>query len=701
MSRHFIFSIRPLLGVLVVFCATMLPSTLAQSVRPGTAARPPSAGYGGPAGTGPVGGGAPNQGPIPSNPGAPVPTPVGEPGDPPPGTNPPVGGTTPSSTAGVGSGPGAGGAGSPAGGGRPGRGGKPGRKSDRRGGRTALGLAYPVDRWENWWALNQDQYLEVDRSYATRARIAEPSRDEFLGAEDVDDPASPVSFHRRAVKKQLIPVLLDYLHHSSPSVRGEAVLALGKVGGRNVVPALAPMTRDRNRFVRQMALLGLGMTRHREAVKPLLAFMIRRSNQNADRAHAALALGLIRDPLAVPALSAILDQSGRSQELTGAALYALGFMPGEDAVLILEDFLVNRGRRASLRGAAMLALGKSGRPALVPKLVRALTDPETHVRRSAALALGGQVFASPLWKKRDVLLAKLKRWEDTKILSDNARREFEDILADLERGAINQTQELHRVRGSVVKALKRALEKDGDRMVRNFAIISLGRIGSPAARVVLDGVLRARPSSESTRGFVAMALGISRARESSEGLRNLVIQRRLNPSIRGAVALALGLIKDQNSGPLLLELALQHTNTVRGYAAIGCGLMNHRPARGPFRKELEDEAQAYMRPVFGLALGLLGDHNAIEFLGKLIAQNRTGITRIRAAGALGSMRDLSSAQVLIKALSGGKATDMTLANFLHAAGSVAEKGTLPVLEPLARDWNYLMDFPLINRALLR
>lgn len=565
---------------------------------------------------------------------------------------------------------------------------------------TPAGLPFERSRWENWWLLNQDRHLDVDRRYTARSVVREVSSDAFLGARVVPDPAEPVALHRRLARRKLVPVLRDQLGNAHSLIRGEAALALGKVGSQDVVPFLRPLMSDSNSFVRQMALLGLGLTDSEQATPHVAGFLVHQENQDVDRAMAALALGLLGDPVALPALSSVVDEPGRTRKVTAAALYAMGFIPGDEALLLLGDFLERRGTQGDLRAVAVLALGKHRRTSQIPRLMAFLGDAETPVRRSAALALGSQRFVSDLWKRRDEDLEKLETWTRNGVLTPAARRAFEAHLAELEMRAAKESRRLQKLHDAVVAALARTLRDDSDPMVRNFAAIALGRIGTQPARRALEVEFQ-RSGSHSTQGFLALALGISTAREAIPLLRHQLLRERTDPSTRSAVSLALGLLDDRASGRVLLDLALGHTNTVRAFAAVACGLMNLDAAKKPFRAELLDDAQAFLRPDFGLALGLLGDHQATRELKRLLLQGPSGNTRIQAAQALGRIRDVTSVDVLLEALQLPRLTDLARAHIIHAMGEVSEKGRLPGLEPLARDWNYLLPFPVINEALLR
>jgi HEAT repeat protein len=571
-----------------------------------------------------------------------------------------------------------------------------------RTGNTPHGLPFAYDRWENWWTLNRDRYLDVSRTFAARAQSAEMSGDTFLGGAIEDQLASPIFLRRATVGRMLLPVLRASLEDPSAVVRGEAALALGKVGGSDDVSRLARMTKDGNGYVRQLALLGLGLTRDRTALPVLHAYVSSNRKQDTDRAVAALALAIQRDPESLAPLASVLYRQGANRNLVASALYALGFIPHPDATVTLMQFVRQRGNAGDLRAAAALALGKQADRTLVPDLLRLLQDPEVHVRRSAALALGQVPYVSPLWSRRDGLVKKLSTWEADRTLSSEARRCFVDHLAHVERRAATESSHLDRLSRKVVEKLATSLDRDRDQMVRHFSAIALGRIGTSEARTQLSKHYRRKSGMVAARGFIALALGIADAKEAVELLRRGIGKKGLNPSTKSALALGLGLLDDVGYGPQLVDIALSRSDVeLRASAAIAAGLMNFRDARVPFRRELERIRHPALRPNIGLALGLLGDRDSLDTLEALVLEGGSTITRVQAVQSLASVRDLASIDILVSLMKGPRITDCTRAAALHAAGQIAEKGVLPGMEPLARDWNYLLPFHVINDAVLR
>lgn len=569
---------------------------------------------------------------------------------------------------------------------------------------TPYYFPFPTDRWENWWYLNHDRFLDLTRSFAARAETAEASGDEFLGFSPPTSGAHPVYLDRSSVHKELLPILIEHLSDGNAVVRGEAALALGKVGSSEALAKLKGATRDTNRFVRQMALLGLGLTNDPDAVKPLCAFLLDGGEQDGDRAFAALGLAVLARAESVPALVTILHRSGVDRGLEASALYALGFSGSEDAAIVLREYVDELSRAGDLRGVATLALGKFKDVTHIPRLLQLLDDEEVHVRRSAACALGLQSFESRFWSRRDTLLERLRIADERNSLTPEARRQLQEHVAEVERRASLDSRDLYETEKRVVAALAKAMDSDRDRMVRHFAVMALARIGSPEARIELAKEYRKASHHDASRGFLALALGVARSKESGSTLRKMLDQKSLDPSSRGAIMTALGLLDDEAVGDDLVTFALQESDPeVRGHAIVAVGLMNFRPAREQFRKALQNDAQEFLRPTFGLALALMGDWQSIATLEDLaVGESTSTTTRIEAAQALANVHDTEAIEILKRVLApAAKSTDVVRATALHSLGEIAEKTPLPGLEPLARDWNYLLPFPVINEAVLR
>src|SRR5262249_47881822 len=157
--------------------------------------------------------------------------------------------------------------------------------------------------------------------------------DEFLGTSIVPASAQPVYMHRKEVRKKVLPALFKQLEDGNAIVRGEAALALGKIGGEEVISKLVHMTDDTNRFGRQLALLAIGLTRDPTAVPFLTTAILDGSKADADRAFAALGLAALGSADALPALATLLHRPGIDRNLEAAATYAMGFLHDDEAAV--------------------------------------------------------------------------------------------------------------------------------------------------------------------------------------------------------------------------------------------------------------------------------------------------------------------------------------------------------------------------------
>ncbi|WP_165394723.1 HEAT repeat domain-containing protein [Methanofollis fontis] len=154
-----------------------------------------------------------------------------------------------------------------------------------------------------------------------------------------------------AIGRPALPVLIELLASDDVDVRWGAAIALGDIGDREAVEALAARLEDTDRYV---------------------------------RTRAALALAAIGGP-ALPALAAVVE--GGSAEGRWAAALALGKAGLEEGVPPLSRLL--RDGDTGVRWKAAEALGEIGGLAAVPPLITALGDDEGEVREAAASALAG------------------------------------------------------------------------------------------------------------------------------------------------------------------------------------------------------------------------------------------------------------------------------------------------------------------------
>jgi HEAT repeat protein len=231
---------------------------------------------------------------------------------------------------------------------------------------------------------------------------------------------------------------MEDLRSEFPSVRRQAVVALGRRGDRSTTPALIAMLQDPDSSVRREAARVLGQLKDEQAV-PRLIQSLGDGDANV-RTYAAYALGEIKDPRARDALLGALsdpqwtvrDQAAwairelRDPQL-GAKLVDLLNQPQTDttAVMWLLEHIAPEdsfdhfvclldASRTAVRLHAVRALAAAKNPRAFDALLGALDDAEPAVRLAAAEALADSadkrkptIFRELLAAERDPDVARI------------------------------------------------------------------------------------------------------------------------------------------------------------------------------------------------------------------------------------------------------------------------------------------------------
>ncbi len=121
--------------------------------------------------------------------------------------------------------------------------------------------------------------------------------------------------------RTLVPLLTERMTHRDPAMRQTVAWALGQLEHPDAVPVLARALGDRDVRVRANAAYALGRIERRAAVDPLADAL--RDADASVRINAAWALGQIEDEAAIPALADLL-QRDQNAEVRRAAAWALG-----------------------------------------------------------------------------------------------------------------------------------------------------------------------------------------------------------------------------------------------------------------------------------------------------------------------------------------------------------------------------------------
>jgi HEAT repeat protein len=269
--------------------------------------------------------------------------------------------------------------------------------------------------------------------------------------------------------------------------------------------------------------------------------------------------------------------------------------------------------------------------------VKLLADPETQVRRSAAIALG-------------VLRAG---------------------SADEQAGT----------------ALTKAARGDEDLMVRNLAYLSLGRVGGTACGDALRADLQTM--TQASRPFIALGLGLLGDPASVPGLLQQ-LKDEGDLSMRASVAVALGLLKDERAKEGLREAFHDVEEPVfRGYAALALGLLGDHEVIADLRRQFADSSDVELIPNCATALGLLGDREAAAALVQRAGTEKNEYVLQSVLYSIGLVGDRSAIPSLTRVLGGNDAPPAYIRSYAAAGlGLLGDPAAQRAIARLSRDSNY-------------
>jgi HEAT repeat protein len=427
-------------------------------------------------------------------------------------------------------------------------------------------------------ALGQENLPERSRAFAAFALGILGHRAE---KEDV----------RRFIVHKLARALeLEEQGGSSPDVEVACVVAIGRVplpwrGGTT------PEAKTRSKELPPV-------TSRETQLLRLLAPLSDRGAHRYLQAHAAVSLGALlsegdaagegalADEVVDALVGALLGKSRASSELTWSAAIALGMIGDDDEdprdVLIRETLLVasEEASNNSTRYLATMALGRVG-------------------------ARRGSGSAAPLTPIRERLLGVLSRGKS------DARQWAALSLAILERGRSAWGEPVHPDSRQALHAVTREARAPAE--VAAFSLAT-GLLRHPAGGEILVEQLGS-VRDETTRGFVALGLGLLEDRRAVDVLRPLVQESAYRPTLLQDVCIALALLSDRGAVDILIE-NLRAVRSLAAQASIAraLGRIGGSEAVEPLAGLLEsEESTDAARALAAIALGLVADRDALPW----------------------------------------------------------------------------------------
>jgi HEAT repeat protein len=595
--------------------------------------------------------------------------------------------------------------------------------------------------WEDWWHFNKDPFLELKRAVGSGLPVT--AADEFLSGHPAGSTVSAEVLRTRAAPA------LRHQHETerSPEIVTAALVALGRVcgppaNGAPVAPAaavddsatvalFAERLRDPNQEIAETAALSLGILQS-EASLPILEALLLdtprakelsggRSPSDRTRAFAAYGLGLVADrarnnrarQIAARALCASLVRADAGQErrapnsdvevaaVIGLSLDRLdpehassasgAWISRQSELRFLRAVCEDAHRPAVVRAHAVTALARlaAGAPdesrAEVQELLlgslRARSRMENAVLESSAQGLGllGEGSAEGVDRKIRNGLAQ--------VLDDpDVQTRCFALMALAETGSRGVVSESEDEGPTACRNLLSAALIHGRGMERPWAALALGVL----ERKLAD--LRAAPGGSTAKpaafgpGSGAQAATAEHSREILRGYLAAAKQR----THLGAGAIALGLCRDRKAVPMLLDrLSETNQDQGQGYVALALGMIGDVQAVRPLLEIVR--ASKYKPEILeqaSIALALLGEKSAAPELAELLAKSQGQAAQASLATALGRIGDERTIGPLLKLIDRQDLPASARAFAAAALGQVADVDPMPWYTPIAVDLNY-------------
>ncbi len=364
--------------------------------------------------------------------------------------------------------------------------------------------------------------------------------------------------------------------------RAFATLGLGFHDDAGAIPSLMSLWRRKapHNEIAASALLAIGLIGD-EILVPDLAEALsghpgRRERDDQLRAHTAAALGMIRSRAALPALMRSLGDPEKQVRRQATLSIATMAGPEDETVIKLLLYVLGKDRDSQTRAFAAVALGEIGSPKAADSLLYAYRKGDGVVVPYAALGLALLARNSEAdgVSERIVPFLRAQFMERKNVDLRGALALSLGIAGD--RQAIEpltrilQASGAPTLRGHVAvglgllgateaaPALRKALTERSDPAIKREIALALGLLGDREATAVLIDLVRSG-RTEYVRGSAATAVGRLVSTTSALQLVEVLRDSGNSNTTRAFVAVALGLALDRHEVPLLSRVG-EHYN---------------------------------------------------------------------------------------------------------------------------------------------
>ena len=571
------------------------------------------------------------------------------------------------------------------------------------GGTVTGGGAAPANQmsFENylfWWAYNKDEILNLKSAVKSmEKKVATRGGAHYFGkgfGANTGDTQAPTE---AAIKRDVIPALLKVINNKEihPDIRGGALIALARTGSNlehvKLFFEIADAESGEDKVVRESAVLALGImqVKNPEIRDFLIKFVDNKEDQFRVRCFAMLSLGLLRENSTevYECLERRLDGSESYLDIPICALMTIGLIGDNAKVPDLLKWLdagrIGRFKLSDLeRSHLVSALGRIGDPQSLKPILETLRKKGNFTRRSAMISMG-------------------------------------QIIPQLDG-----EEQL-----GYVKKIAQYFKNEKDTTSKNFAMMSLGRIGGQAdasetvRKLCVQILVKEFKDGNKTtvRPYASLALGLLCFETGQVSVKPKQLKYQIGTMIRetlkelkgdkvalGAQALALGMIGDPDKATVELLIKILKDRglekKLRGAAAVSLGLIGDPGAKDAILAALSEREDRDLRVDTAVAAGLLGDSSAVEELVKILndpkaSQFVLGSVAL-ALGQIGDARAISPMlDILEPEATNGKYPDLTRALVAVALGQASDRRDIRVLARISKDINYRASVPALDEVL--
>jgi len=333
-----------------------------------------------------------------------------------------------------------------------------------------------------------------------------------------------------------------------------------------------------------------------------------------------------------------------------------------------------------VRATAVLALGKSRDKNIIPVLREVFkSDKKSEARDVASLSACIQGDESDV---KNIASLALGIMGDESVLND-----FKSILANQKASSqeiISQSYtalSLGYIKNNdSIEILKEILNRPNkpNNELQCSALLSLGNLQDKSLIPFISKILTDLSRNDSVRSYAALALGRIKDPAALPELRKALQDKK--SSVRASAAIALGLIESIEAKDDLINLLTNDKiSEVRSYAAISLAQLGDKSVYSIISK-FAKKGDYHLENMCTLALGILGNPEAIPELRELVEKKNKPLSYGAAILALGLLKDKSSVPNLIKIVEKESADTTNWCYAIQSLGMIGDAKAIPVLK---------------------